>query len=127
MIVASSLSRKRPRVSLIVAARRIGGRFKCRVGGWSGWPAFAFERGTATIAFDVHLEDRGVMDEAIDDGERHCLVGEDLAPLTERLIGGDQQGSALVSGADQFEQDAGFGLILGEVGKVVEDQQVVLV
>src|SRR3954447_7829109 len=44
-------------------ARRFGGRFKCRAGRWSGWPAFAFERGTATIAFDIHLEDRGVMDE----------------------------------------------------------------
>ena len=67
--------------------------FKMSRGRWSGWPAFAFERGTATIAFDIHLEDRGVMDEAIDDGKRHCLVGEDLSPLTERLIGGDQQGS----------------------------------
>jgi hypothetical protein len=74
MIAASSLSRKRSGVSLIVAARRFGGRFKCRAGRWSGWPAFAFERGTATIAFDIHLEDRGVMDEAIDDGERHCLI-----------------------------------------------------
>src|SRR3954464_15863701 len=109
MIAASSLSRKRSRVSLIVAARRFGGRFKCRAGWWSGWPAFAFERGTATIAFDVHLEDRGVMDEAIDDSERHCLIGEDLSPLTERLVGGDQQGSSFVSGPDQFEQDAGFG------------------
>jgi hypothetical protein len=68
------LSRKRFRVSLIVAARRIGGRFKYRASRRSGWPAFAFERGTATIAFDIHLEDRSVMDEAIDDGERHCLI-----------------------------------------------------
>jgi hypothetical protein len=67
------------------------------------------------------------MDEAIDDGERHCLVWKDLSPLPKRLVGGDQQRSPLVSGPDQFEQDAGFGLILGEVGEVVEDQQVVLV
>src|SRR3954453_9778191 len=105
MIAASSLSRKRSRVSLIVAARRFGGRLKCRAGRWSGWPAFAFERGTATIAFDIHLEDRGVMDEAIDDGERHCLIGEDFSPLAKRLIGSDQQGSPLVSGPNQLEQD----------------------
>jgi hypothetical protein len=43
------------------------------------------------------------------------------------LVGGDQQGSPLVSGPDEFEQDAGFSLILGDIGEVVEDQQVVLV
>ena len=30
------------------------------------------------------------MDEAIDGGERHGLVWEDLAPFAEWLIGGDQ-------------------------------------
>src|SRR4029077_19656447 len=93
----------------------------------SAWSTLAFEGGSAAIALDVHLEDRGVMNEAIDDGEGHCLVWEDLPPLAEGLVGGDQQGSPLVSGADEFEQDAGFGLILGEVGQIVEDQQVVLV
>ena len=75
--------------------------------------AFAFEGGAAAVALDVHLEDRGVVDQAIDDGQRHRLVGEDLSPFAERLVGGDQQGSPLVSGADELEQDAGFGLILG--------------
>jgi hypothetical protein len=28
------------------------------------------------VAFDVHLEDGGVMNEAIDDSDRHCLVAE---------------------------------------------------
>jgi hypothetical protein len=37
--------------------------------------SFAFERGAAAVAFDVHLEDGGVVDEAIDDGDRHRLVG----------------------------------------------------
>jgi hypothetical protein len=31
------------------------------------------------------------MDKAVDGGECHGLVGEHLAPLAERLIGGDQQ------------------------------------
>src|SRR5215211_5240471 len=93
----------------------------------SGWSTLSFERGAAAIALNVHLEDRGVMNKAIDDGEGHRLVWEDLAPLSERLVGGDQQGPPLVSGADQLEQDAGFGLILGDIGEVVEDQQVVFV
>ncbi len=84
----------------------------------------ALEGGAPAIAFDVHLEDGRVMDEAIDGGERHGGIGEDLAPFAERLVGGDQHGAAFVAGADELEQDAGLGLILGDVGEVVEDQQV---
>jgi hypothetical protein len=61
------------------------------------------EGGAAAIAFDVHLEDGGVVDKAIDDGKRHRLVGEDLTPFAEWLVGGDEQGSPLVPTTDQFE------------------------
>ena len=44
--------------------------------------------------------------DAIDGGERHGLIGEDFSPFAEGLICGDEQGSALVSRADQFEQNA---------------------
>ena len=54
-------------------------------------------------------------------------IGEYLAPFAEWLIGGDQQGAALVAAADQLEQHAGFGLILPDIGDVVEDEQVILV
>ena len=67
------------------------------------------------------------MDKAIDHGQRHCLVRKDLSSFPERLVGGDQQGSPLVAGADKLEQDAGFGLILCDIGEVVEDQQMVFV
>jgi hypothetical protein len=49
-------------------------------------------------ALDINLEDCGVMDEAIDRGERHCGIGKDLAPFAERLVGGDEHGPALVAG-----------------------------
>ena len=62
------------------------------------------------------------MNEAIDDGERHRLVGKDFSPLPEWLVGGDQQGAPLITGADQFEQDAGLGLVLGDIGEVIKDQ-----
>src|ERR1700678_4570124 len=55
------------------------------------------------------------------------MSGEDLAPFAERLVGGDQQRSALVARADQFEQDARLRLVLGEIGEIVEDQQVIFV
>ena len=57
----------------------------------------------------------------------HGVVGEDLVPLSERLVGGDQQRAVLVAVADQFEQHAGLGLIFGGVGKIVQDDEVKLV
>src|SRR4051794_7828502 len=65
-----------------------------------------------------------MMDEAIDGREGHSLVREDLVPFAERLVGRDQQGSPLITGGDQLEQHARFGLILGDVGKVIEDEQI---
>src|SRR5271169_1733496 len=53
----------------------------------------------SSIAVDIHFEDRSVMDEAVDRGERHGGVGEDLAPFAERLVGGDPQRPALVARA----------------------------
>jgi len=67
------------------------------------------------------------MDEAIDGRERHGLVGEDFAPFAERLVGRYQHGSPLVTHGDQLEQHAGFGLILGDVSEVVENEQIVAV
>jgi hypothetical protein len=34
----------------------------------------------------------------------HCGIGKDLSPFVERLVGGDEHGSALVASADQLEQ-----------------------
>src|SRR6516162_10707381 len=106
MIVAVRLSRKRPLRFLIVAARQLGVRGDCRADWWPTGAAFAVEGSAAAIAFDVHFEDGGVVNEAIDDGERHRLIGEDLAPFAERLVGGDEQGSPLIPGADEFEEHA---------------------
>jgi hypothetical protein len=38
--------------------------------------SLAFKRGATAVAFDVHLENGGVMNEAVDDSDRHCLVTE---------------------------------------------------
>ena len=65
-----------------------------------------------------------MVDQSIDGGQRHGRVGEDRIPRTEGLVCGDQHGAPFISGADQLEQHAGLGLILGDVGDVVEDQQV---
>src|SRR5512132_497142 len=86
--------------------------------------AFSFQGGSPSVALDVHLEDGRVVDEPVDHGQRHGWVGEDLAPLTERLVCGDEDGAAFVARADELEQYAGLGLILADVGEVVENQEV---
>ena len=65
--------------------------------------------------------------EPIDGCQRHGPVGENLAPFAEGLVCRDQEGSAFIAGGDQLEQHTGLGLILGDVGNIVEDQQLVLV
>ncbi len=67
------------------------------------------------------------MHEAVDGRQRHGLVGEDLAPFAERLVGRDQHRAAFVARGDQLEQHAGFRLVLADVSEVVEDEQMVLV
>jgi len=64
------------------------------------------------------FEDRGIMT---------VSAREKSFPIRRRLIGGDQHRSPLVSRADQFEQNAGFRLILGDIGEVVEYQQMIFV
>jgi hypothetical protein len=43
----------------------------------------------ATVAFDVEFEDRRVMHELVDGGDRHARVREDVVPAGERLVGRD--------------------------------------
>ncbi len=85
------------------------------------------ESGPTPEAFDVHFEDHGVVDETVDRGDGHRLVREDRLPGSKWLIGGDHERASLVSGGDELEQNAGFGLVLVDVGQIVEDQEVELV
>src|ERR1700691_1954009 len=112
---------------LIVAVRRSGVVLDCRARWGPAGTALALESSSTAIALDVHLQDGGVMDEAIDGGECHGVVGEHLSPFAEWLIGGDQQRAPFLAPADEFEQHAGFGLILADIGDVIEDEQVIFV
>jgi hypothetical protein len=65
--------------------------FLCRgVFGWPAAAALSIERRSPPITFDVHLQDRGVVHEAVDGRQHHGLIWEDLAPFAEWLVGRDQ-------------------------------------
>jgi hypothetical protein len=57
-------------------------------------------------------------------GDRHAGVGEDVMPAREGLIGRYEKTFALVPLSDQFEQHAGFGLVLSHVRQIIQDDQI---
>ena len=127
MIVGSDCRWQARKTALIVAGERQSGRWRSRrIGGGRLLVGLclAGDGRAPAVAFDVHLEDGGMVDEAVDGGDGHRGIGEHLAPLTERLVGGDHQRAVLVASGDEFEQYAGLGLILADIREVIEDQQV---
>lgn len=92
--------------------------------GWSSQSWLFVHCLAPPIAFDVEFEDGGVVYEPIDGGQGHGWVGEDFLPLAEGLIVGDEHGLSFIAGADQFEQNTGFRLVLGDLGEVIKDQEV---
>ena len=97
------------------------------LGSCGGCLALSIESTTASIALDIHLEDDGVVDQAIDGGDHHGMVRKDLVPVGKGLIGGDQHRAAFVACPDQLEQDGCLGMVLMDIGEIIEDQQVVSV
>ena len=69
-----------PIEGLIVAARRSGVGGDCRVDRRAAAASLAFKRGAAAVALDVHLEDGGVMNEAVDDSDRSSCLSRSKLP-----------------------------------------------
>jgi hypothetical protein len=67
-----------------------------------------------------------VVHEPIDGCRRLGLVGETLAHLPDRWLAVRSR-IGVMAGGDHLEHHTGLDVILGDVGDLVEDQQVVLV
>ena len=63
-----------------------------------------------------------MVDEAIDGSNGHHGIGKDGIPLTEGLIGRDQQAFAFVAVSDQLEENGSFRLGLFDIAEVVNDE-----
>src|SRR4051812_50070825 len=83
----------------------------------------AFARLLEAVGIPVDGDDLGVVDEAIDQRDDACGVGEDLAPFGERAVGGDQRAPDLVAARDQLEHQVGVAVGGGEKANPVGDQQ----
>lgn len=64
------------------------------------------------------------MDEPVDDGHDAGCIGEDLAPFSERPVGGDDRGLAFVTPIDDLEQQIGMAGAIGEVADLIDYQDV---
>ena len=64
------------------------------------------------------------MEEAVEDGGGDGGVAvEDCGPLVVGLVGGQDDGTAFVAGADDLEEQIGATLVDGQVADFVEDKE----
>ena len=83
--------------------------------------------GLLPVALAAERDDVGVMDQPVDGGDGHHVVGEDAIPGAERLVGGDDHAAGLVAMGDEFEEHGSLGFAALDIADVVDDQQPILV
>ena len=65
-----------------------------------------------------------VVEEAVEDGGGDGGVAvEDGGPLFEGFVGGQDDGTAFVAGADDLEQEVGTALVDGEIADFIKDEE----
>ncbi len=71
----------------------------------------------------VDMDDDGVVQEPVEEGGGDDGVAEDLGPLGEAAVRGEDHGALLVAGVDELEEQAGASGGDGEVADLVDDEQ----
>ena len=75
------------------------------------------------VGVAAQVDDFGVVDEAVDHRGSDDVVAEDLAPASEGLVAGDDEGGSFVAGGDELEEQVrGLGFER-DVADLVDDQQ----
>src|SRR4051812_14357948 len=74
-------------------------------------------------ALAIHLENRAVVGQAVEECGGHPLALEDLAPLAERQIARHQDAAALVTVGEHAEQQFNAAAAHRHVAQLVADQQ----
>src|SRR6266545_5979598 len=69
------------------------------------------------------LDDVGAVGESVDDRLGEARVGEDLRPLAEGEVGGDDPRGALVALGDHLEDELGGAFREGEVAELIKDEE----
>ncbi len=65
-----------------------------------------------------------MVEESVEDsGGDGGIAVEDGGPIFEGFVGGEDDGAAFVTGADDLEEEVGAALVYGEVADFVEDEE----
>jgi len=76
------------------------------------------------VTFALDVDGDGAMEEAVEDGGGHDLVGEDVAPGAPGFVGCDDHGFfTVVALGDDLEEEGGLGSFEGGVADFVEDEE----
>ena len=79
------------------------------------------------VAFAVHLEDVAAVGQPVEQGGGHAFALEDLAPIAEGQVAGDQQAGPLVTVGKELEEQLRTRTTERQVAELVADEQVGLV
>jgi hypothetical protein len=97
---------------------------------WSGFWSIgpgrfsAFDAVFHAVAGAFEHDGVAVVEQAVEHGGGDGGVAvEDAGPLLEGFVGGQDDGAALVAGADDLEEQVGSALVDGQVADFVEDEQ----
>src|SRR6185436_14371476 len=75
------------------------------------------------IALAADVQHVTVVQEAIEDRRGDDAVAEDLAPLAEALVRGQDDAAALVARRDEREEGGGRHAVIGPHAELVDDKQ----
>ena len=75
----------------------------------------------------VGLDDVDTVGQPVEQRAGEAFVAEDLGPILEGLVGGDDKAPAFVGAADDFEEEFSAGLREGVIAELIEHKQVAFV
>lgn len=78
---------------------------------------------TQPVVGPFDLNDDSVMQQAVEQHGGHDRVAEQLSPLGEAAIGGEDRGACFVSGVDQLEKQVRAAAVDGDISDFVDDEQ----
>ncbi len=66
------------------------------------------------------------MDNAVDDGHGHIVIKKELAPIGERLVGGQDDRPVFIQRVDELKQVVHALLVHRQIAQLVNDQAIEL-
>ena len=75
------------------------------------------------VAVALDVDDPAVVKKPVEDGGGDHGIPEELLPVGEALVGGDDRGAALVAVRDELEEQVGLAAVDGQIPDLVDHHQ----